>query len=159
MVGGEGRLMCANERLSCAEPLILPVLLDCPWQKIRLGELQINQAVGCHLADYFCSDMAPEELYLPLPPEESKQWPPMASPTSISNQHLSLQCLSFLVPYSLWRMQRVLVVWSVEGWGLGAVLPVLFPLLVTNGTKAALLPCSLPIRKTKRPRTARFSFQ
>jgi len=85
MVGGEGRLMCANEKLSCAEPLILSDLLDCPWQKIRLGELQINQAVGCHLADYFCRDMAPEELYLPQLPEESKQWPPMASPTSQSN--------------------------------------------------------------------------
>lgn len=64
-------------------------------------------------------------------------------------QHLSLQCLSFLVPYSLWRMRRALVVWSVEEWGLGAVLPVLFPLLVTNGIKAALLPGFLPIKTNK----------
>ena len=47
-------------------------------------------------------------------------------------------------------MRRALVVWSVEEWGLGAVLPVLFPLLVTNGIKAALLPGFLPI-KTNQP--------
>lgn len=44
----------ANESPSCPEPLILLLLLDCLWQKIRRGRLQINQAVGCLLADYFC---------------------------------------------------------------------------------------------------------
>ena len=43
-------------------------------------------------------------------------------------------------------MRRALVVWSVEEWGLGAVLPVLFPRLVTNGIKAALLPGFLPVK-------------
>lgn len=117
MVGGEGRLMHASEKLNCSEPLILPVLLDCPWQKMRLGELQINQAVGCHLADYFCRYVAPEELHLPLLPEESKKWPPMVSPTQLK-QHLGLQCSYFLVPYSLWGRWRVSVVWSVGGGSL-----------------------------------------
>ncbi|KAM6198559.1 uncharacterized protein WM294_006899 [Sarcoramphus papa] len=54
---GDGRRdadKCANERLSCAEPLILLLLLDYLWQKVRLGRLQINQAAGCLLVDYFC---------------------------------------------------------------------------------------------------------
>jgi len=89
---------CAKERVSCAEPLILLLLLDCLWQKIRLDRLQINQAVGCLLADYFCRYTASVKLLPLLSPKVSKQWPPAASQTEdvqfmpLPEQYLDLQC-------------------------------------------------------------------
>lgn len=54
----------AKERLSCGEPLILSVLLDCPWQKIKPNTLQINHAVYCHVADYFSRYIEPTKPLL-----------------------------------------------------------------------------------------------
>lgn len=98
--GGRGRDADerASERLSCAEPLILLLLLDYLWQKIRLDRLQINQAVGCLLADYFWRYVAPVKLLPLLSPKLSKQWPPVASQTDdvhfapLPKQHLNNIC-------------------------------------------------------------------
>lgn len=66
-------LTSANERLSCTEPLILPLLLHCLWQKIKLGRLQTNQAVGSLLVDYFCRYTASAKLLLLLSSKLAKQ--------------------------------------------------------------------------------------
>lgn len=160
--GGRGRDADerASERLSCAEPLILLLLLDYLWQKIRLDRLQINQAVGCLLADYFWRYVAPVKLLPLLSPKLSKQWPPVASQTDdvhfapLPKQHLNNICnvsvfLSFFFLLSLffhaphgegeeqsWYSQLSMEMGAWCGlWDLGVVLPVLLSQLSTDSIK------------------------
>lgn len=153
---------CANERLSCAEPLVLLLLLDCLWHKIRLDRLQINQAVDCLLANYFCRYVAPVKLLPLLSPKLSKQWPPVASQTDdmqfapLPKQHLDLQCFcfSFFGGCSMYLMGEVKSGHGTAsfpwGWELSAVLPVLLSQLDTDSTKKSPSQLSSLEKKKKR---------
>lgn len=134
----------ANESPSCPEPLILLLLLDCLWQKIRRGRLQINQAVGCLLADYFCR-------YVQRPSVASQISDVQLAP--LPKQHLESRfavstflfvCLGILLVvffFLVWFLGFFLFhaphgvtsfPWECE---LGAVLPALLPQLETDSTK------------------------